>query len=217
MEIDTDEIQRATSTDLDVWKLGNSVLYQLCQDHPGHENIDDIVAKVWLIGRSYAAAIERRDPGFDGGIPNDKFYEKVVAPRMRDPAIDKRLDALREFDAISQENVAAVVSTHGYLARLFHHITGKQKRSLASKYLHFHLPNHFYLYDSRAVVGLRTLGRTKPAKGARPTDCDTEYARFALAMLALQDEIERLHGKRLHPRELDRLLLDRAARSTGHS
>jgi hypothetical protein len=42
-----------------IWDLGNQVLYSLCQAHPRHDHSDAIVAKVWLIGRSYAAAIER--------------------------------------------------------------------------------------------------------------------------------------------------------------
>jgi hypothetical protein len=33
---------------------------------------------------------------------------------------------------------------------LFAAITQREKRSLASKYLHFHVPHVFYLYDSRA-------------------------------------------------------------------
>lgn len=43
-----------------VWDLGNRVLYDLCQSHPEHTRDDEIVAKIWLIGRSYAASIERR-------------------------------------------------------------------------------------------------------------------------------------------------------------
>jgi hypothetical protein len=42
------------------WDLGNSVLYDLCRKHPSHKTADEILAKVWLIGRSYAASIERR-------------------------------------------------------------------------------------------------------------------------------------------------------------
>jgi len=43
------------------WDLGNQTLYSLCQDHPMHDRDDVIIAKVWLIGRSYAAAVERRN------------------------------------------------------------------------------------------------------------------------------------------------------------
>ena len=44
-----------------IWNLGNEMLYQLCRDYPDHKAPEVITAKVWLIGRSYAAAIERGD------------------------------------------------------------------------------------------------------------------------------------------------------------
>ena len=74
-----------TRTDVDaaravsVWDLGNRVLYDLCQNHPRHRVADEIVAKVWLIGRSYAASIERRRITDQHG---DDFYEATVAPAM---------------------------------------------------------------------------------------------------------------------------------------
>ena len=43
-----------------VWDLGNKVLYDLCSSYPYHKTDEEIIAKIWLIGRSYAAAIERR-------------------------------------------------------------------------------------------------------------------------------------------------------------
>lgn len=42
------------------WDLGNKVLYDLCRKYPRHEGYPEIIAKIWIIGRSYAAAIERR-------------------------------------------------------------------------------------------------------------------------------------------------------------
>lgn len=42
-----------------VWDIGNRILYDMCGAHPEHSQDGEIVAKVWLIGRSYAASIER--------------------------------------------------------------------------------------------------------------------------------------------------------------
>jgi hypothetical protein len=44
-----------------IWDLGNDTLYRLCAEHPGHTEDHVIIAKTWLIGRAYAAAVERRD------------------------------------------------------------------------------------------------------------------------------------------------------------
>jgi hypothetical protein len=144
MEIDLSQINQAKSTENDIWAFGNNVLYRLCQEYPKHDKPDIIVAKIWLIGRSYAAAIERRNPAFDGGIPNDSFYENRVAPALIALEIDRRIDSLRQFDSVNRETIPAILQTHGHLMDIFNKITGKNKRSLASKYLHFHLPNHFF-------------------------------------------------------------------------
>jgi len=42
-----------------IWDTANGILYGLCRKYPGHTDDAIIVAKLWLIGRSYAAAIER--------------------------------------------------------------------------------------------------------------------------------------------------------------
>jgi hypothetical protein len=65
IQITQDDVDYALAPS--IWDLGNQVLYSLCQDHPGHDHGDAIVAKVWLIGRSYAAAIERRKNAKDTG------------------------------------------------------------------------------------------------------------------------------------------------------
>lgn len=43
-----------------MWDFGNNILYTMCQENPKHEKEDIIIGKIWLIGRSYSAAIERR-------------------------------------------------------------------------------------------------------------------------------------------------------------
>jgi hypothetical protein len=41
------------------WDFGNEILYSMCRQNPFHDKPEIVTAKVWLIGRSYAAAIER--------------------------------------------------------------------------------------------------------------------------------------------------------------
>jgi hypothetical protein len=74
------------------WKFGNQVLYDLCKSKPKHTDVDVIIAKCWLIGRTYAAALERRKnrDGFEG----DAFYVRSLAPKIRDEKIDSWLPSL---------------------------------------------------------------------------------------------------------------------------
>ena len=39
---------------------GNETLYKMCKDRPLHDDVDTISSKLWIIGRSYAASIERK-------------------------------------------------------------------------------------------------------------------------------------------------------------
>lgn len=54
------------------WDLGNQVLYDLCRQYPGHTDEQAVIAKIWLIGRTYAAAIERRWTKSE--LTGDRFY-----------------------------------------------------------------------------------------------------------------------------------------------
>src|ERR1700741_48060 len=127
------------------WDFGNQVLYDMCKTNPEHKSNQIIIGKIWLIGRAYAAAVERRRN--KGSETGDAFYEEVVAPKISHSDIDKWFEAIR---ASNKEDVALHLQTHSKVTNLLTEISGLEKRSLASKYLHFHFPQLFYIYDSRA-------------------------------------------------------------------
>jgi len=120
-----------------VWDLGNRALYDLCSSHPHHKTNEEIIAKVWLIGRAYSAAIERRK-NKDLDSPGDFFYENKVAPAIKNSEIDDWFDLLKNYP--TPENAIAI---HFRLTKLFCDISKLEKRSLASKYLHFHFRKLF--------------------------------------------------------------------------
>lgn len=190
-----------------VWEVGNRALYDLCAKHPGHVTDEEIAAKIWLIGRSYAASIERRR-GNDG-VEVDDFYRDVVVPEMKRARVDRWFQPLRD---LRRPGSAAVVPVHKRLTDLFGSISGLQKRSLASKYLHFHFPRAVYLFDERASRGVRDVA---PAGRERklPFDaCDETYARFYLRCERFHQELEALTGRAMTPREVDSVLLAVAER-----
>src|ERR1700691_4603258 len=77
------------------WDFSNRVLYDLCEKHADHERIDVILAKVMLIGRAYAATIERRPKSKTGGASGDDF-QKEAAQKIRASDIDIWLRTLRK-------------------------------------------------------------------------------------------------------------------------
>ena len=187
------------------WDLGNETLYALCRSHPLHNRPDAVIAKVWLIGRAYAAAIERRKQPTSYG---DAYYVEQVAPAIIASGID---DWIASIPASAPSDATAhgtAITVHHRLTQLFGTISHQQKRSLASKYLHFHRPNSFFIYDTRAIAAIRRA--TPPARHAPPIDADEaerEYAPFYRRCLWLQQKILSQHGLSVSPRQLDKVLL----------
>ena len=189
------------------WVYGNSVLYRMCKEEPEHKKIDVIVGKIWLIGRSYAAAIERRKNAVDGG---DDFYYDVVAPKMLEigQELDDRIARLRNSTRLIVDDVEEILGTHKFLMDTFYELTGLEKRSLASKYLHFHCPEKFFIYDSRARVGIGKLVK-RPDKRflENVSDYDIEYGDYVCRMVELQEYLAEQFGGYELPRKLDSFLL----------
>ena len=189
------------------WVYGNSILYRMCKEEPAHNKIDVIVGKIWLIGRSYAAAIERRKNAVDDG---DDFYYDVVAPKLLEigQELDDRIARLRNSTRLIVDDVEEILGTHKFLMDTFYELTGLEKRSLASKYLHFHCPEKFFIYDSRARASIGKLVK-RPDKGLLEnlSDYDLEYGDYLCRMVELQDYLAKQFGVYERPRKLDSFLL----------
>jgi len=97
------------------WSFSNDVLYNLCRENFWHKDNEKILAKVLLIGRTYAAAIERRKNKEE---INDDFYIERVAPEIKSSDLDKFLKELSQFDKVNEENLLKVLEVHKYLALL---------------------------------------------------------------------------------------------------
>lgn len=190
-----------------VWDFGNGVLYKLCAENFYHIKDEKILAKVWLIGRAYAAAIERRRIK---EANNDDFYIDKVVPAFKNSELDSRLNELSHFDRLTEDNLVKMLDTHYYFTKLTADLTGLEKRSFCSKYLHFHLPNLFPIYDSRVVGSLRKLISKTPLRFSQilnSTRIDREYAKFVCKSLAVRQDIEIIYGEELTLREFDNLLI----------
>lgn len=210
---DTNEVNDLNKTENKTkrWNFANDILYDMCKENPKHENEHVIVAKIWLIGRSYAAAIERTEKAREA---NDFYYEKVV-PKVSEikGGLDSRIAELNngeKYERLSRDNLDKALEAHNFLMKEFNKITGKDNRSLVSKYLHFHCPSMFYIYDSRAVYAMEKLGIGKERlnkRDPRKHKYDKKYVTFCDNALDLQEYIEKEHGQKVTPRDIDNFLL----------
>ncbi len=192
------------------WDFGNNILYKLCNENFYHKKKDVIIAKVWLIGRSYAAAIERRKNKI---AINDNFYTNSVVPAFQNSKLDKYLNIIKDEHEINVGNIENILVTHNYLIQIIKEITEMEKRSFCSKYLHFHLPDLFFIYDSRAFSALRQFISRIPKEFSYLTKIkgiDSEYANFFVKCFVLRNQIEAEFGIKLTTREFDKILIVKA-------
>ena len=179
---------------------GNAVLYRMCSEKPLHENIDVIKSKLWIIGRAYSAAIERK-AGPDFNIEN-------LANALKNSQLDEHILQLQKITRTDELNLDTLLSAHKYLTKIFQKATGLEKRSLASKYLHFHAPKAVFIFDSIANKNLRNRLFEIQKKFTCEGLHDNAYEAFSRRAIYFRDNIFELEiGAGATPRRIDMHLL----------
>lgn len=176
-----------------------------CENHPVHTHASEVIAKIWLIGRAYSAGIERGRPKSD---TSEDFYIDRVGPLICSSDIDVWLEPLKRPTLTKKEKISRAWAAHWRLIRIFSKI-GKRnnKRSLASKYLYFHFPDYFFIYDSRAASVIGTFCRLNSVSFQPRKNADAIYATFFAKCEQLISFIEKEKQIKLSPRQIDNILL----------
>lgn len=178
--------------------LGNNILYNMCSAYPSHSVGEEVHSKLWLIGRSYAAALERNT---QKRLTKDIYRATVAALINGGNEFDEMINKLKPIS--DEKTLNEALAVHKKLLDIFSNTTGMEKRSLASKYLHFHRRDVFYIFDSRASTAL-----SRHVKGSLKSQSqyDNEYYKFCTKAFAFKIAIKEGYGRELDPRELDNLL-----------
>jgi hypothetical protein len=167
-------------------------LYELCFLHRHHFQDDIVADKLRMIVRLCA----------EHGFNVNSFSPEFVAHRLGRSGVDRWFAGLATAEQI---DMALVFEMHRRVMDVFADLLAEQSRSLASKYLHFHFPELFYLYDQRVAAAAIDIGDGECGYLAR-TEHDPAYGRFFACCRKLTDKLSALAGRRLNPRELDRVL-----------
>jgi len=198
----------------DFGMIGNKILYDMCKKYPYHKDESEIIAKVWLIGRSYATSIERNR---NNKNVSDDFYSDIVAPQFKENnAFDNLLLRVRNLDGLNENKISIVLETHKRITNFIRKITRDDKRSFVSKYLHFHFPGLFFIYDSR-VAGVinsvfRRIGCSQKDVDRfvrQLTEYDEAYAKFFIKCFYFW-KFCKLGGMLLNLRQIDSFLIEKA-------
>jgi hypothetical protein len=195
--------------EINLWQFGNEILYKLCNDHFEHKIDKYILTKVLFIGRIYAAAVERRKN--KKKIQNNDFYKNEIIPIFKNSSLDERLTKLKNMSIMDLNTIKYALETHYYLVEILKKITNHNKRSFSSKYLHFHIPEMYFIYDSRSIKGIRKFVDKIPKKHQSIlefSNIDSEYAKFYIKCFILKNQITLNYGNSLTNREIDNLLIN---------
>jgi len=169
----------------DDWGAVDEILYRVCREHPDHTSRRSIMAKLILIGRTYAAGIERLVTPPKGKQAVELIGDCLERHGVEVDAIITGLDGVAE--PLTSTAMRLVVRQHGRLTSLLaNDITaGKSPRSFVSKYLHFHMPV-VPIYDSYCDSLLtRLVPWDADAAFDPPEAVDGAYYHFCVRFLRL--------------------------------
>lgn len=189
------------------WDLANNCIYRLFKENFEHDPAQKIIAKTWILGKTYSVALDRgrkkKNKGED--IDGNTFYSETIPKKIQWTELDDKLNHLKKkFNKIEYGNLKEILSVHNSLSEQIHKISG-QSTSFASKYLHFHLPELYFIYDSFAKYNQSEVLKRIP--DYKSDLKNSEYSEFVLKCLYLRERIKTKIGKELSPREMDDFLL----------
>lgn len=167
-------------------------LYELCFMHRHHLRGDIVADKLRMLVRLCA----------ERGIVMNDFSPEYVAHRLGRADVDRWFGGLATAEKL---DVALLLEVHKHMMRVFDDLGETEARSLASKYLHFHFPELLFVFDSRVEAAAIALGEGDCGYLAL-TEHDPAYGRFYACARKLVDKMTPMVGRRLSPRELDRVL-----------
>ena len=167
-------------------------LYELCFMHRHHFHDEIVADKLRMIVRLCA----------EHGLNVTGFSPEFTAHRLGQSAVDHWFAGLATAEHL---DLALVFELHKRVMDLFADLPAEQARALASKYLHFHFPELFFLYDRRVAAAAFQLGEGECGYLSR-AEHDPDYGRFFACCRKLTERFVGLAGRRLNPRELDRVL-----------
>ncbi len=133
-----------------------------------------------------------------------------VAPAFQKSKIDEYLQKLKLHSQLTENNIIEILKVHSYLIKIIRDLTDDNKRSFSSKYLHFHLPNLFFIYDERAIQAISKLKikfQYKYKTIINSENVDKEYASFFYKCWYLMKYVKEKYNKELTPRHLDNILM----------
>jgi hypothetical protein len=169
------------------WQLLDDTLYTLCQEHPAHDVMLVINAKVQIVGLSYQTGIQRQvDLGDSRGLQGAairRVSEQIFHHLEEMAVIFNELGDIAE--PVTPNNLHAVLRLHAKFLQILRQVLRDElsARSFAAKYMHFHC-RAVPIFDNGTNQFLPRLcpfkyGEQKELLRQKPEGVDEVYYLFA--------------------------------------
>lgn len=191
------------------YSFGNKLLYDMCKDIDGQKWDDPkiLADKIWLVGRSYAASPERRIS--KGDVPKvgdgtGEYFNEVAKDIHNNFIVQNeiinKLNGNYKFD-FSDSDIALLIRTIKSVEKFNDAVKEanikydeyrveesnyKNQISFCSKFLHFHFPNTFFIFDSFSKTATSYLFPKRTPLNKKVIKIQDEYVAIS------KDEIEEL-------------------------
>lgn len=172
-------------------------LYDLCFLNRSHLHDEIVADKLRLIARLYAE--------YGAGLG---FSPEYSAHCLTKSSVDRWFCTLATSENL---DTSLLLELHKRVMDVFADLPEVEARSLASKYLHFHFPELFCIHDAEVETAVNALMEGDCGFLAL-ADFDAAYGRFHACCRKLAERLRPELGRRLSPREMDRVLRAWAAR-----
>jgi len=219
-------------------RYGNKILYNMCEENREHKNINVVEGKIWLIGRSYSASPERRQgkPKKEKTINEKKeesdFLLKIseyIVNDSKTKELDNKIESMRnpiytftydfkQDQEMLRETVELVQLLNEIIMKASNKYNLYKRRaenniSFASKYLHFHLRDIVYIFDSIACGNAREQASSSTCNNKEflefvslSEETYKEYAKHVMRCHCIAIELKK-NGNSYSPRAVDDILI----------
>ena len=116
------------------WAATDKVLYELCRQFPDHQRRDGVMAKLWIIGRTYATGIERQIKSL--GTQGSSMSQLANHIWRRRDTVDDVLRLLADVkEPLDVEKLKTILLAHGRSSNVIGQLLRENlsPRSFASK------------------------------------------------------------------------------------
>ncbi|MGI0646902.1 hypothetical protein ACRCPS_17955 [Pseudomonas aeruginosa] len=149
---------KSGESSLVLWAPLFSTLYEGARLHPSHKSVEQVMAKLVLVGRALGLSMERRT---DGLRVQDAGQVLAAAKLIAASRLHTLVGKLDQGTKLADADHKRICECHALLESLLMQAGAKSGAALAAAYLHVHRRSLFPLMGPQARIGAKLLSESR--------------------------------------------------------